>query len=123
MWDLLGSGVEPMSSALAGGFFTIEPPGKPLKNFKIVLKILIPFPGIKFFKWPMLLTYYLYLTVSLVAQMVKSLPAVQNTLPGLGRSHGEGTGNQYSYLENSMDRGAWWATVHGVTKSLTQLTD
>ena len=40
---------------------------------------------------------------------------------GLGRSSGEGNGNllQYSYLENSMDRRAWQATVHGVTKSLT----
>ena len=36
-------------------------------------------------------------------------------IPGLGRSPGEGNGNpfQYSCLENSMDRGAWWATVHG----------
>ena len=43
--------------------------------------------------------------------------------PGLGRSSGEGKGNplQYSCLENSMDRGAWWVTVHGVTKSQTQL--
>ena len=40
---------------------------------------------------------------------------------GLGRSLGEGNGNplQYSCLENSMDRGAWWATVHGVSKSQT----
>ena len=40
-------------------------------------------------------------------------------IPGLGRSPGEGNGNplQYSCLENSMDRGAWWAIVHGVTKS------
>ena len=38
--------------------------------------------------------------------------------PGLGRSPGEGNGNslQYSYLQNSMDRGAWWTTIHGVTK-------
>ena len=38
-------------------------------------------------------------------------------IPGSGRSPGEGTGNplQYYCLENSMDRGAWWATVHGVT--------
>ena len=38
---------------------------------------------------------------------------------GSGRSSGEGNGNslQYSCLENSMDRGAWWATVHGVTKN------
>ena len=40
---------------------------------------------------------------------------------GLGSSSGEGNGNplQYSCLENSMDREAWWATVHGVTKSQT----
>ena len=38
--------------------------------------------------------------------------------PWSGRSPGEGNGIplQFSYLENSMDRGAWWATVHGVTK-------
>ena len=38
-------------------------------------------------------------------------------VPGLGRSPGEGKGNllQYSCLENPRDRGAWWATVHGVT--------
>ena len=42
-----------------------------------------------------------------------------------GRSPGRGNGNspQYSCLENPMDRGAWWATVHGVTESQTQLTD
>ena len=45
--------------------------------------------------------------------------------PGSGRSPGEGNGNplQYSCLENPMDRGAWWAIVHGVTKSQTQLID
>ena len=38
------------------------------------------------------------------------------SIPGLGRSPGKGNGNphQYSCLENPMDRGAWWATVHGV---------
>ena len=46
-------------------------------------------------------------------------------IPGSGRSFGEGNGNplQYSWLENFMDRGAWQATVHGVTKSWTQLSD
>ena len=44
-------------------------------------------------------------------------------VPGLGRSSGEGNGNplQYSCLENPMDRGVWWATVHGVSKSQTWL--
>ena len=42
------------------------------------------------------------------------------SIPGLGRSLGGGNGNplQYSYLGNLMDRGAWWATVHGVSKEL-----
>ena len=46
-------------------------------------------------------------------------------IPESGRSPGEGNGNpfQYSCLENSMDRGAWWATVHGAAKSQTQLSD
>ena len=46
-------------------------------------------------------------------------------IPGLGRSPGEGNGNplQYSCLENPMDGGAWWATVHGVAKSRTRLRD
>ena len=43
------------------------------------------------------------------------------SIPGLGRSPGEGNGNplQYSSLENPMDRGDWWATVHGITKNQT----
>ena len=43
------------------------------------------------------------------------------SIPGMGRSSGERNGNplQYSCLENPMDRGAWEATVHGVTKSRT----
>ena len=42
-------------------------------------------------------------------------------IPGSGRSFGEGNDNplQYSCLGNHMDRGAWWATVHGVTKNST----
>ena len=47
------------------------------------------------------------------------------SIPGLGRSPGEGNGNplQYSCLENPTDRGAWQATVHGVPKSRTRLSD
>ena len=47
------------------------------------------------------------------------------SIPGLGRSPGEGNGNplQYSCLENPMDRGSWHATVHGVAKSRTRLSD
>ena len=45
------------------------------------------------------------------------------SVPGSGRSPGEGEGNplQYSCLEKTMDRGAWWAAVHGVTKSRARL--
>ena len=45
------------------------------------------------------------------------------SIPGSRRSPGEGNGNplQYSSLENSMDRGAWWATIHGVANSWTRL--
>ena len=48
-----------------------------------------------------------------------------DSIPGLGRSRGEGNGNplQYSCLVNPMDGGAWWATVHGVAKSRTRLSD
>ena len=46
-------------------------------------------------------------------------------IPGSGRSPGERNGYplQNSSLENAMDRGAWWTTIHGVTKSQTQLSD
>ena len=47
------------------------------------------------------------------------------SIPGMGRSPGEGNNNPFQYfcLENSMDRGAWGAAVHGVTKSCTQLSN
>ena len=59
--------------------------------------------------------------------MVKNLPAMWEThgsIPRSGRS-GEGNGYplQYSGLENFMDRGAWQATVHGVAKSQTSLSN
>ena len=64
---------------------------------------------------------------SLVAQRVKSSVCNMGDLgsiPGLGRSPGEGNGNPLQYcLENPMDRGAWWAAVHGVSKSPTRLSD
>ena len=59
--------------------------------------------------------------------MVKNLPANareekdMGSIPGLGRFPRVGNGNprQYSCLENSMDRGAWWATVHAIAESDT----
>ena len=74
--------------------------------------------------------YVLVVTIigaSLVVLMVKNPSANagdardMGSIPALGRYPGEGNGNslQYSCLENTMDRGAWWATVHGVAKSWT----
>ena len=59
-----------------------------------------------------------------MAQAVKNLLANAGELglvPGSGRPPGEGNGNllQYSYLGNAMDKGAWWATVHGAAESRT----
>ena len=61
------------------------------------------------------------MVASPVAQLVKGLPANAGdtgdvgSIPGLGRSPAGGNGNplQYSCLENPMNRGAWWAPVHG----------
>ena len=63
--------------------------------------------------------------------MVKNLPASAGdvrdvgSVPGSGRSTGGGHGSvfQYSCLENPRDRGAWWATIHGVAKSRTQFSN
>ena len=68
---------------------------------------------------------------SQVELVIKNLPANARdtkdtgSIPELGRSPGVRNGNpfQYSCLENSMDRGVWWAIVHGATKSQTQLND
>ena len=72
---------------------------------------------------------YYRVRASQVVLVVKNLPANTGDLrdpgsvPGSGRSPGEGNGDplQYSCLENPMDRGAWWATVHGVAKSRARL--
>ena len=64
-----------------------------------------------------------------MALVVKNPPANAgdirdaDSIPGWGRSLGGGHGNSFQYccLENAMNRGAWWATVHKVTKRWTQL--
>ena len=69
----------------------------------------------------------LHIGASEVVLVVKNLPANARdirdpgSIPGLGRSPGGGDDNplQYSCLENSMDKGAWWAKVHGVATSQT----
>ena len=68
-----------------------------------------------------------------VLQTVKNMAEIRisasaensGSIPGMGRSCEEGNGNplQYSCLEDFMDREAWWATVHGITKSQTRLSD
>ena len=68
---------------------------------------------------------------SQVALMVKNLPANAgdardiSLIPGLGRSPGVGNGQllQNPCLENSIDRGTWWATVHGTKESQKRLSD
>ena len=68
---------------------------------------------------------------SKVALVIKNPPADavdirdMGSIPGSRRSPGKGNGNplQYSCLENPMDGGAWWATVHGVAESQTRLSD
>ena len=127
------SGIEHVflaSPALAGGFFTTAPPGKPYIYifFSIFFSIMVYNGGI-----------------SLVAQMVKHLPTIQETrvqslgqedpwrrewpptpvfLPGeFPGQRGPGSRFQSSCLGNPMDRGAWRATVHGVTTSRTCLSN
>ena len=70
-----------------------------------------------------------YRLASQVALAIKNPPAkaggIKDSIPGSGRSPGEGHGNPlwYSCLENPMDRGAWRATVHGVAKRGTRLSE
>ena len=69
----------------------------------------------------------MYKRASQMALVVKNLPANARAtgdvglIPGSGKSPGGGHGNplQYPCLENHMDRGTWWATVHRITKSWT----
>ena len=70
------------------------------------------------------------LQASRVVQLIKNAPANvggardAGSIPGSGIFCGEGNGNplQYSSLRNPMERGAWWATVHGITENWTQLS-
>ena len=71
------------------------------------------------------LTIYLYIFICIPGSSDDKASAYNagdlGSIPGSGRSPGEGNGNplQYSCLENPMDLGAWWATIHGVAKSRT----
>jgi len=106
MWDPPGPGIKPRSPALAGRFFTTEPPVKPSVYFFVLTQVK-GFPS---------------------GSVVKNLPA--NTedvgwIPGSGRLPRGGNGNplQYSCLGNPINRGTWWATAYGVSKSQTWLSD
>ena len=69
--------------------------------------------------------YYLMITWGFLGGSgVKNPPANAGLISGWGKSPGEGNGHplQYSCLENSMDRRAWWAIVHEVAKSQTRLS-
>ena len=93
----------------------------------------IPIPEMIFFIFQMFMysSIIQHLGASQVVLVVKNSFANagdirdSGSIPGWGRSLGGGHGNplQYSCLENAMDRGAWWATVHRVAKSWTQLSD
>ena len=82
-------------------------------------------PGPFLFLWDFgIRQRFLQLWASLVAHLVKNLSAMQETqVRFLGQEDPSGEGNsnplQYSCLENPMDRGAWWATVHGPQESDT----
>ena len=141
--DFPNPGIKPaplMSPALAGGFLPLVPPEKPLIKLKIYRTKGFPdsstgkestckagkpgsVPGSGRSSGEGIGYPLRYSWAFLVARLVKNLHL--GSIPGLGRSPGGGHGNplQYSCLENPMDRGAWWATVHGVTKSWAQLSD
>ena len=94
-------------------------------NIPRVYRLNFQEPGkYQIFIWNMQNVDIPYLLTSLVAQTVKCLAynaGGLGSIPGSGRSSGEGNDNplQYSCLENPIDRGAWWATVHWVAKSWT----
>ena len=109
--DLPNPGIEPRSPALQGSHtlqadsLLCEPPGKPIwrKGFIKELVRQPSFPG------------------GSDGKESTHSAGGPGLIPGSGRSPGVGNGNplQYACLENSVDRGAWWATVHGTAKSRT----
>ena len=146
MWDPPGSGIKPVPPALAGRFFTTEPPGKPLL-FLPILKLSLGFPESSVGKEPACnagdpgstpgsgrpagegIGYPLqYSWASPFGSAGKESACNAGDLgpiPGLGRSPVGGPGNslQYSCLKNPMDIGAWCTIVHRIPKSRTRLND
>ena len=142
--DLPDPGIKPRSPALQADALTSEPPGKPLSlpyaNWAsqegCLFHLRFSFQSSDF-----LLFHFcgLFLSLSFSHHRFRLLFPIQGfpgdsiskesaclgSISGLGRSPGEGNGNpfQYSCLENPMDGGAWWATVHGVANSRTRPSD
>ena len=138
-------GIEPRSPALQGDSLPSEPPGKPyLSKPKFNLGLgnyhqwtdhernqFSPWLRVwdivssSSLKWVVATGIKYRLSCSSNGKESACDAGDQGSIPGLGSSSGEGTGNplQYSCLENSMDREAWWATVHGVAKSRTRPND
>ena len=100
---------------------------------KVKNKISFPFqylpnsiPSRKYYVWFQMFSIPCFLYTSDSNDKEPACRAViLGLIPGLGRSFGEENGNplQYSCLENTVDRGAWQAIAHGVTKNWTQLSD
>ena len=111
MWDSPGPGIKPVSPTLASAFLNTGPPGK--SSYKSLFQChslsepslapsfrMAPLPGMPH-------------PVILLTFLAEYLPPPNK----------HGTPLQYSCLENPMDGGAWWATVHGVARSQTRLSD
>ena len=92
----------------------------PLAVPKVIVPFCIPFSNTWYFSCPMVFLQ-MVLVIKNYAGDIRDL----GSIPGLGRFSGGVHGNslQYSCLENPMDRGAWWATVHRVANSQTWLSD
>ena len=143
--DLPDSGTEPSSPALAGRFFTSDPPGKQripcelylLSVYSDLLSISKINIHLRVFDCLILTKLYHFFCLqlsrlwgfsgnSVVKNLLANAGAAGNSgsIPGSGRSPGGGNGKplHYSCLENSMDRGAWQATVHGIAKSWKPLS-
>ena len=108
--DLPDSGIKPAFPAIAGGFFTTEAPGQPIY---VISGLLFVFP------------LYWGLPYSSESKEFACNPGDLGSIARSGRYPGDENGNplQYSCLENSIDGGAWRATVYGVAKSQTQLSN
>ena len=131
--DLPDPETEPREAALAVRFFTTEPPAKPTLrsidsspcSFCFRHQACLLFPGFVqacfchqgLCALLFSLKFYLGLLRWLSGKESTYNKGDVSSIPGSGRSPGEGNGNplQYSYLENPMDRGIWWAVVNGVT--------